>query len=151
MESTAGVRFALLLLGGFEAMVDDVTDELARRGHPGVTANLEFALLAVKEGADSASGLARALGVSRQAAAKSVATLEDLGYVERVDDPADARRKALRVTARGDEMTAIGAARFDELRARWAATLEPGAADAVDAALAGLQELLRPAHADRTG
>jgi DNA-binding MarR family transcriptional regulator len=151
MESTVGVRFALLLLGGFEAMVGDVTDELARRGHPGVTANLEFALLAVKEGAGSASALARALGVSRQAAAKSVATLEDLGYVERVDDPADARRKALRVTARGDEMTAIGAARFDHLRAQWAAALEPGAADVVDAALARLQDLHRPTRDDRTG
>lgn len=144
MESTPGVRSALLLLGGFEAMVGDVVEELARRGHPGVTANLEFALLAIKEGADSASALARALGVSRQAAAKSVATLADLGYVDRVDDAADARRKALRVTPRGDEMTAIGAARFDELRARWAAALEPGAADAVDAALARLPEVVRP-------
>lgn len=60
-----------------------------------------------------------------------------------MDDAGDARRKALRVTARGDEMTAIGAARFDELRARWAAALEPGAADAVDAALARLPEVLR--------
>lgn len=35
-------------------------------------------------------------------------------------------------------MTAIGAARFDELRARWARRLEPGELDTVEKALAPL-------------
>jgi len=134
-EPTRGVQLALLLLGGFESMVDDVVEHLAERGHPGVTATLEFALAAVADGADSAAALGRRLGTTRQAAAKTVATLEQLGYVERVDDPADARLKRLRVTARGDEMTAIGAARFDVLRDRWVAQLEPGTAEVVEAAL----------------
>lgn len=137
-DPAAGVRLALLLLGAFEQLVDEVVAELDRQGHPGVTANLEFALAAVADGADSASALGRRLGTSRQAAAKTVATLEQLGYVERVDDPADARLKRLRVTARGHEMTRIGAATFGELRARWAATLSPGTADRVEEALAQL-------------
>lgn len=136
MEPTPGARLAQLLLGGFEAMVEDVVAELARRGHPGVTASLEFALHAIEQGADSASALARQLGVSRQAAAKSVATLEQLGYVERAGDAGDARRKSLRVTPRGHEMTAIGAARFDELRARWSRRLGPGELETVEQALA---------------
>jgi DNA-binding MarR family transcriptional regulator len=40
---------------------------------------------------NSASSLGRSLGVSRQAAAKSIAALEELGYVERQTDPRDAR------------------------------------------------------------
>ncbi|HEY0215641.1 MAG TPA: MarR family winged helix-turn-helix transcriptional regulator [Cellulomonas sp.] len=131
-----GAQLALLLLRAFESMVDDVVEELARRGHPHVTASLEFALSAVAAGADNAAALARALDVTRQAAAKSVATLEQLGYLERVADPADARLKRLRVTARGEAMMAIGAARFDELRARWVQQLGPGRAEAVEDALA---------------
>lgn len=55
--------------------------------------------------------------------------------MDRVDDPDDARLKRLRVTARGREMTRIGAATFDELRSRWAATLPAGAADEAEEAL----------------
>ncbi|MFF1530858.1 MarR family winged helix-turn-helix transcriptional regulator [Cellulomonas sp. NPDC058312] len=136
--SGSGVRLARLLIEGFEALVQEVVAELDRRGHPGVSAHLEFALSAITEGADNASDLGRALGVSRQAAAKSVATLEQLGYVDRVADPADARLKRLRVTPRGVEMMAIGAATFDELRTRWVRSLEPGRAELVEDALARL-------------
>lgn len=52
------------------------------------------------------------------------------------EDAGDAGRTPLRVTPRGREMTAIGAARFDELRARWARRLEPGELDTVEKALA---------------
>lgn len=125
MQTTRGARLALLLLRNFERMVDEVHDGLAQRGHPGVTATLEFTLRAIDANADDVSSVARRLGVSRQAAAKSIATLEQMGYVERVDDPSDARRKQLRTTARGHEMTAIGGKLFDDLRDRWEATLGP--------------------------
>jgi len=135
---TDGVRLALLLVRGFEAMVEEVVAELDRRGHPGVSAHLEFALSAITDGADNASDLGRALGVSRQAAAKSVTTLEQLGYVERAPDPDDARLKRLRVTPRGVEMMTVGAATFDALRTRWARSLPPGRAELVEDALARL-------------
>lgn len=116
METSSGAALALLLLDGFEAMTAEVVAELARRGHPGVTATHEFALLAVDAGASDASALGRRLGVSKQAAAKTITALEQLGYVERVADPADARRRPLRVTPRGYEMNAIGGAAFTSLR-----------------------------------
>lgn len=137
-EMSDGVRLALLLLAAFESMVDEVVDDLARQGHPGVTANLEFALGAIGDGADSAAELGRRLDITRQAAAKTIAALEDHGYVERADDPADARRKRLRVTPRGEDMTAKGAAVFDRLRTRWAQELRPGQAEAVEDALTRL-------------
>jgi len=99
-------------------MVDQVVIELERQRHPGVTASHEFALNAIEAGAQNASALGRSLNVSKQAAAKSIAALEELGYVKRQNDPLDARRKMLLVTPRGREMMALGAQAFDEVRAR---------------------------------
>jgi DNA-binding MarR family transcriptional regulator len=123
VDKSRGAELAMLLLDGFNAMVDEVVAELARRGHPGVTASHEFALQAMDGGAQNASELGRSLGISRQAAAKSIVALEQLGYVERQTDPFDARRKQLIVTTRGYEMVRIGGAVFDDLRARWLAQL----------------------------
>ncbi len=116
MERSRGAHLATLLLTGFEAMVADVVADLAARGHPGVTATHEFALRAIGEGAQSASELGRRLGVTKQAAAKTISSLEELGYVERRTDPGDARRKPLTVTDRGREMVTVGARAFDRLR-----------------------------------
>ena len=123
VETSEGARLALLLLESFTAMVEEVVAELARQGHPGVTVTHEFALRAIDDGANDASALGRRLEVSKQAAAKTITALEQLGYVERVADPSDARRKELRVTARGYEMDAIGGATFDKLRKRWQASI----------------------------
>src|SRR4029077_19274325 len=111
---------ALLLLGGFQSMVDDVVAGLRERGHPGVRPVHEFALRAIDNGATTAADLARRLSVSRQAAAKTIVALEELGYVSRDHDPNDGRRKRLHVTERGRGMVAIGAGLFDEVRGRWA-------------------------------
>jgi len=74
---------------------------------------------AIATGADDASELGRRLSVSKQAAAKTVAVLEERGYVTRGADPLDARRKPLRVTALGFEVMRVGEAVFDELRDKW--------------------------------
>lgn len=69
----------------------------------------------------SAAELGQRLGVTRQAAAKHVETLERLGYVERSDDPVDARRRIVALTDRGRDSLRRSAAIFDELRAGWVA------------------------------
>lgn len=138
VESSSGARLALLLIDGFTAMVEDVVDVLAEQGHPGVTATLEFALHAIDDGASDASALGRRLGVSKQAAAKSIAALEQLGYVERVPHPKDARRKQLRVTTRGYEMSTLGGAAFDDLRERLRRSIGTDRLETVEAALTEL-------------
>lgn len=76
--------------------------------------------------------LAERLGVTKQAVSQLVADLEDLGVLERLVDPDDARARRVRFTARGragllDGLTilkeleaecarAIGAHRMDEMR-----------------------------------
>lgn len=138
MDATPGTQLATLLDRAFRGLVDDVIQELAVRGHPGVTASLEFALVAIRAGARDASSLGRALGVSKQAAAKSIATLEDLGYLSREADPDDARRKRLVVRERGEEMTALGAEAFDRLRQRWVAAIGAAEVERAENALRAL-------------
>lgn len=116
-------------------MVDEVIAELDRHGHPGVTATHEFALSAIDGGAQNASALGRSLNVSKQAAAKSIAVLEELGYIERQSDPEDARRKALLVTPRGREMMVLGARGFDEVRARLSTRVGPTQLEALESVL----------------
>jgi DNA-binding MarR family transcriptional regulator len=120
MARSQGAELALLLLGGFDAMVEQVVAGLADRGHPGVRPVHEFALRGIDDGAGTASELGRAMGVSKQAAAKTIAALEQMGYVQRGSDPFDGRRQLVRVTDRGHEMVAIGGALFDQVRAQWA-------------------------------
>lgn len=115
-----GADLALLLLSGYRALVDATTAELAARGYEDVRPHHEFAMRAVLAGADSASDLGRRLGVSKQAAAKTIATLVERGYLATEPDPGDARRKRLQVTGRGQDAMRTGEAVLEGLRARWA-------------------------------
>lgn len=115
-----GAELALLLLGGFRALVEEGQEQLERHGHPGIRPVHEFALRAVSQGADSTSELGRELGVTKQAAAKTVAFLLDREYLEQAPDERDARRKVLTVTPRGTELLTVGQQLFDGLRAQWA-------------------------------
>lgn len=117
--SRSGADLALLLLGGFRTLVDAATDELARRGYPDVRPVHDFAMRAIAAGADSASELGRQLSIAKQSAAKTIAVLQERGYVTREPDPRDARRKHLQVAPLGFEVMRQGEAIFDELRARW--------------------------------
>jgi DNA-binding MarR family transcriptional regulator len=118
--SRPGADLALLLLAGFRSIVTDGQAELARRGHGDVRPVHDFAIQAIAAGADNVSDLGKRLGVTRQAAAKTVAGLEDRGYVVRETDPSDARRRRLRVTDHGFELLRQGGEIFDDLRDAWA-------------------------------
>jgi DNA-binding MarR family transcriptional regulator len=118
-----GFVLPLLLLQGFRTLVDALHTELAREGHPDARPVHGFVLQAVGPDGTTAVELGRRLGVTKQAAAKHVEALERLGYLERTADPADARRKVVRRTARGADMLARSARIFDDLRAGWADAL----------------------------
>lgn len=118
-----GFELPLLLFGGFRALIDQLHAELAERGHPDVRPAHGFAMQAIGVRGATASELGRRLGVSKQAAGKTVDRLVALGYVERADDPRDARRKLVRLTPRGLDMLNQSAEIFDRLRARWVGIL----------------------------
>jgi DNA-binding MarR family transcriptional regulator len=118
-----GFEIPLRLLLGFRVLIDELHAELARQGHPGLRPMHGFVLQAIGSRGTTAVELGRRLGISKQAAGKTVDTLEHLGYVERGSDPADARRKIVRLTERGVDSLVRSARIFDDLRGGWAKTL----------------------------
>ncbi|MFG2099635.1 MarR family winged helix-turn-helix transcriptional regulator [Micromonospora echinaurantiaca] len=118
-----GFLLPLLLLAGFRTLIDDLHAELARQGHPELRPLHGFVLQAVGADGTTATELGQRLGISKQAAGKTVDRLVALGYLERADDPRDARRKLVRMTPRGHDGLRRSAVVFDQLRQRWADTL----------------------------
>ncbi|MDF2576286.1 MAG: putative MarR-family transcriptional regulator, partial [Agromyces sp.] len=133
--SRSGAELALLLLGAYRRMVDDVVAGLSARGYPDVRPVHDFAMRAIAAGADSASELGRRMSVSKQAAAKTIAVLVERGYVDREADPEDARRKRLEVTPLGFEVMRVGEALFDELRESFAREIGASELAELEAAL----------------
>ncbi len=148
--SRSGADLALLLLGGFRTLVDAATAELARRGHADVRPVHAFAIRAIAAGADTASELGRSLSITKQSAAKTIAVLQERGYVAREPDPLDARRKRLQVTTLGFDMLRQGEMIFDGLRDQWAAELGITELETLEKQLAALVGA-KPIRFDRPG
>jgi len=121
--NTPGFLLPLLLFAGFRSIIDQLHAELAERGHPDVRPAHGFALQAIGVDGVTATELGRRLGVSKQAAGKTVDRLAGLGYVGRSDDESDGRRKLVRLTAQGIDVLRTSAEIFDELRVTWVAAL----------------------------
>jgi DNA-binding MarR family transcriptional regulator len=115
-----GFELPLLLASAFRPLVDALHDQLAERGHPDARPIHGFALEAIGPDGATVSELGRRLAVSKQAAAKTVASLERLGYVVRCRHPTDGRAVRLRRSPRGEEMLSLSAEIFGQLRASWA-------------------------------
>jgi DNA-binding MarR family transcriptional regulator len=120
VEMTGG-ELVFRLLGAFRDLVDAMHAELARRGHPDVRPAHGFALQAIARGPVTGTEIAAGLGVTKQAAGKTVDALVEHGYAERTSDPADARRRLVVLTPRGREVLAISAEVLERRRAQWAA------------------------------
>lgn len=129
-----GWHLALLLLAGFRDLVDETHRALAEQGHAGARPAHGFALQAIGSGATNAD-LASRLGVTKQAAAKTIASLEREGYVERRDDTADARRRIVCPTERGTEFLSLSAAAFQNAVAAWRRRVGTDAVDALGVTL----------------
>jgi DNA-binding MarR family transcriptional regulator len=121
----AGFELPLLLVGAFRSLIDELHRWLAERGHPEARPLHGFALQAIGPDGGTISELGRQLGVSKQAAAKTVTALEQVGYARREPDPADGRAVRVLRTARGEEMLALSAVFFEAYRARLADALGP--------------------------
>jgi DNA-binding MarR family transcriptional regulator len=133
--SSAGYELPLLLFGGFRSIIDELHVELARRGHQDMRPAHGFAMQAIGFGGATATEVGRRLGISKQAAGKTVERLEALGYVQRAGDGLDRRRKLVRLTPRGIEALTLSAEIFNDIRARWAQTLGRERVDDLEASL----------------
>lgn len=72
-----------------------------------------------------ASDLATHLGVTRQAAAQVIGTLERAGYLTRTDDPGDRRAKLVCLTPRGRAATRVLHHSMQTLERDWEDALGP--------------------------
>ncbi|WP_336207472.1 MarR family winged helix-turn-helix transcriptional regulator [Nonomuraea sp. LPB2021202275-12-8] len=122
-SESPGFELPLRLFLAFRVLIDELHAELGRQGHPDVRPMHGFVMQAIGPHGTTAVELGRALGVTKQAAGKTIETLERIGYVERTQDPADTRRKIVRLTPYGLDALTRSARIFDDLRARWAAEL----------------------------
>jgi len=118
-----GVALPPLLFAGFRSLIDQLHAELAERGHADVPPAHGFAMQAIGVDGVTAGELGRRLGVSEQAAGKTVDRLAGMGYVDRADDESDGRRKLVRLPPRGIEVLRATSEILGELHGGWVAAL----------------------------
>jgi len=107
-----------MLATAFRQAVEMAHVQLVAEGHPEARPAHGFALQAI--GAGSTAGeVAGRLGVSKQAAAKTIAGLESAGYVARGSDVRDGRRRLVVPTERGRDLLERSAEAFETVLADW--------------------------------
>jgi DNA-binding MarR family transcriptional regulator len=102
----ADLSLAALFAGW--AMADEIARRLAAAGYDDIRFADGVVFQHLVAAAMPITALAARLGVTQQAASKTVADLERRGYVERTPDPRDARARIVRLTARGEAVVAAG-------------------------------------------
>jgi len=95
-----------LLLEKFEWYEKKLLDELSKQGGPLLTTAQSRTLAVLKGGSCSIADIARRLGVSRQAAHKTVARLIDLGWLT-LKQSEKKNEKIVEFTPHGQEMRKI--------------------------------------------
>jgi DNA-binding MarR family transcriptional regulator len=136
------------LLAGL-ALNERVADRIRAAGFADVRFSHGFVFQHLVPGPLPVGELARRMGVSQQAASKSAAELERLGYVERVADPSDARVRRLALSARGRAAVAAGRAARAEVAGELEGALGPRRTKALRAALLDALEFAGGAEAVR--
>lgn len=121
----AGRSFNLaeLLRIPFQALVDELHERLALAGFPDIrpTHTIVFALVTA-EGI-RLSDLAEKAQLTKQLMSYLVDAVEELGYIERVPDPADGRAKLIRLTERGVQASRTGSEIIRAIEHDWASQL----------------------------
>lgn len=113
----------VLLLMALRVATEGAHSRLAQFGHSGTRPAHAFAFQAIGADGTTAGELARALGITKQAAAKMTDELETAGYIARTRDPSDGRRKLIVLTPRAVEFLELSAVEFDAIAARWRETV----------------------------
>ncbi len=130
----------LALLAG-AAATERLLDDVRRDGHPDLRAAHGYVFQHLIDRTPTVGELAEALEVTQQAASKSVAELESLGYVARAPDPDDQRVRRVRLTERGRAAVAAGRTARARLEERLAEAVSDDARSAARTALGALLDL----------
>lgn len=98
-------QLAMSVLAAASRVIEEIQEGIVRRGYPDVRPAHGFAFVRISQGEATVLDVAEHLGVTKQAASQLVDQLVQRGYVTRVTDPLDARRRLLALTARGRACT----------------------------------------------
>jgi DNA-binding MarR family transcriptional regulator len=109
-----------LLEIAFEALIDEFREDLEAAGYADIRPGHGCVFRFVRGDGMRLTEMAGLAGMTKQSVGEVVDDLVDLGYVERVPDPADRRAKLIRLTERGSEAQAVGFGLFAQLERRWA-------------------------------
>jgi len=109
-----------LLAMALAAVIDELHERLASAGWPRVRPMWGFVLLALRDRPRNIGEVGELLGVTKQAAAKVVASLVDEGLVERREDPGDRRAALLGLTPDGHRFLADAEAAYQAIEDGWA-------------------------------
>jgi DNA-binding MarR family transcriptional regulator len=103
-----------------EAMLAEFRAELIETGYADIRPTHGCVFRFVREDGMRLTELASLGGITKQSAGELVDDLVDLGYVERIPDPADRRAKLICLTGRGREAQKAGFGLFAKIEERWA-------------------------------
>lgn len=109
-----------LLAMALATVIDELHERLAGAGWPRVRPMWGFVLLALRDRPRNIGEVGELLGVTKQAAAKVVASLVDEGLVERREDPGDRRAAVLGLTPDGRRFLADAEAAYEAIEDGWA-------------------------------
>ena len=102
------------------ALLTEFERELAESGYGDIRPTHGCVFRFVREDGMRLTELAEMAGITKQSAGEMVDGLVELGYVERIPDPADRRAKLIRLTDQGAEAQGVGFGLFAKLEQRWA-------------------------------
>lgn len=111
-----------LLMAGFRGLIDELHRRLAEKGFGEVRALHGMAMQAIGNGC-TATELAKRLGVSKQAAAKTVQALASLELVTAEINPQDRRERRVAPSERGSQMLFESGQILTEIIATWRAVV----------------------------
>ena len=103
--------------------LEELHEELDRRGHGVLRPAHGYAMNAVLNGRNTASQIGPLLGMTKQGAAKLVQALVDEGYLMFEDSSDDARRKPLSLTDKGHEAVRVSVETQERIEREWAANV----------------------------
>jgi DNA-binding MarR family transcriptional regulator len=116
-------NIGILLRAPFHAVVDSVTDGLARAGFHDVRPAHSAVFQHIKAEGSRLSELAGRARITNQSMGYLVDNLERMGYVERVPDPTDRRAVLICLTERGWEQVRASLRVIADIEAGWARAL----------------------------
>jgi DNA-binding MarR family transcriptional regulator len=123
----AEIPLARLFAIAFRSLLDRVHERLLEQGYPDVRSGYGYVLLAARDRPLTGNEVAQLMGMTKQAASKLIEAMEAGSYLERYDNPDDARSKLLRIAPKGRRLLATVESIYGELEEQWAEAIGPRA------------------------